>query len=302
MFITTYIVVYLTFSKLIIERLKPIYKTIHNKGMQEGLFEENIEDKDVINLVKDDVIDWAKKQANEIERLKEIENYRKEFLGNVSHELKTPVFNIQGYVLTLLDGGLYDESINKKYLQRAEKSINRLISIIDDLETISYLEHGRLNINFEAFDLCALIDEVLENYDDKARKKSISLINEVKQKRSVMVRGERSRIYQVFGNLVSNAINYGKEGGHVIIRSYDMDKHILIEVEDNGIGIPKDSLSRIFERFYRVDKSRSREQGGTGLGLAIVKHILDAHGQKINVKSEYGKGTSFTFTLEKNYK
>ncbi|MFH2095920.1 MAG: ATP-binding protein [Bacteroidota bacterium] len=298
-FIVIYIVVNLFLHKFVIEKIKPIYKTIHSINVADGRLIENFEDKDMISVVKDEVIDWAKNKSQEIKKLKETEKYRKEFLGNVSHELKTPIFNIQGYILTLIDGGLEDPNVNKKYLAKAEKSIERLISIVEDLEAISKIESGELELKYESFDILKLAGEVFESIEIRAQTKGISLEFGNIFSDPVMVYADRQQIFQVLNNLVSNSINYGNEKGKTMIEIFDMDKHILVEVTDDGVGIPEESIPRIFERFYRVDKSRSRDQGGTGLGLAIVKHILEAHNQKINVRSRPGKGSSFAFTLDK---
>jgi two-component system, OmpR family, phosphate regulon sensor histidine kinase PhoR len=251
-----------------------------------------------IDKLDNEILAWADDRKNEIERLKKLEVYRKEFLGNVSHELKTPIFNIQGYVLTLLDGGLEDPAINRDYLMRAERSIDRMITIIDDLESISQLETGELQIEQERFDIVALAKDVCEGQEMKATGKGIILTLPGDPK-PLFVFADRFRIRQVLTNLVVNSIKYGKEYGETKIRFYDIGSTISIEVADNGLGIGKEHLPRLFERFYRVDKSRSREMGGTGLGLAIVKHILEGHNQSINVMSTEGVGTVFSFTLKK---
>jgi two-component system phosphate regulon sensor histidine kinase PhoR len=251
-----------------------------------------------IDKLNTEIAAWADDRKNEIERLKKLEVYRKEFLGNVSHELKTPIFNIQGYVLTLLDGGLEDETINRDYLMRAERSIDRMITIIDDLEAISQLETGELQIEPEKFDIVALAKDVCESQEMKATGKGIILTMPGDSK-AQFVFADRFRVRQVLTNLVVNSIKYGKEYGETKIRFYDAGDNISIEVADNGLGIAKEHLPRLFERFYRVDKSRSREMGGTGLGLAIVKHILEGHNQSISVMSTEGVGTVFSFTLKK---
>lgn len=238
----------------------------------------------------------------EIDRLQQLENYRKEFIGNVSHELKTPVFNIQGYLETLLDGGLKDETINQKYLERALNSVNRMIGIIDDLETITLHEAGELELNPEPFDLSLLVKEILESYELKARKKKIDLSLQNTGGSEKIAVGDKKLIRQVISNLVSNSIRYGKESGESKIRLADVGDKIHIEVADNGLGIPEGHQQRVFERFYRVDKSRSREQGGSGLGLSIVKHIIEAHRQEIKLMSTPGAGSVFSFYLAKSVK
>lgn len=245
-----------------------------------------------------EIVAWAEDRKEEIERLKKLEVYRKEFLGNVSHELKTPIFNIQGYVLTLLDGGLEDPSINRNYLVRAEKSVDRMITIIEDLEAISQLETGELQLETERFDLVALVKDVVDAQEMKATEKGI-ILTMPEENKHLFVIGDRFRIRQVIVNLIVNSVKYGKEYGETKIRFYDAGDNVLIEIADNGIGIAKKHLPRLFERFYRVDKGRSREQGGTGLGLAIVKHIIEAHGQTIDVMSTEAAGTVFSFMLKK---
>lgn len=251
-----------------------------------------------INNLNQEIIAWADDRKNEIERLKKLEVYRKEFLGNVSHELKTPVFNIQGYVLTLLDGGLEDPEINRNYLVRAEKSVDRMITIIDDLEAISQLETGELRIERERFDITLLVKDIIDAQEMKATDRGIILSMQDNTK-PIFVYADRFRIRQVIVNLIVNSVKYGKEYGETKIRFYDVGDTVMVEVSDNGIGIGKEHLPRLFERFYRVDKSRSREQGGTGLGLSIVKHIIEAHNQTIDVMSTEGVGTVFSFTLKK---
>jgi two-component system phosphate regulon sensor histidine kinase PhoR len=298
--IVSYFMVLFILNRYINDKIKPIYKTIREvpvSGKKDKLTE--IISTTNISEVQKEVEEWAKNQTQEITRLKDLERYRKEFVGNVSHELKTPIFNIQGYVLTLLDGGIDDPKINKLYLQRTEKSIDRMISIVADLESITKLESGELTLNFVEFDLVRLTEDAFELAQMLASERNISLQFATKTEKPIMVRADKKRIMEVMNNLVGNGIKYGKKRGHVKVGFYDLHETILIEVSDNGIGMDKIDLHRIFERFYRVDKSRSREQGGTGLGLSIVKHIIEAHDQTINVKSVIDKGTTFTFTLEK---
>ena len=249
---------------------------------------------DVLSKIKKSLMEWSSNKASEIDRLKEMERYRKEFLGNVSHELKTPIFNIQGYILTLLDGGLEDSSVNRLYLERSEKSINRMIHIVEDLESIARLESGELRLNFEPFDLVRLVDEVFEMEEQAAGKARITLETE---RKSVWVYADRKLIMEVMDNLVANSIKYGRKNGTTTVTYTERDDLWRISVSDNGIGIDEKDRKRIFERFYRCDKSRSREQGGTGLGLAIVKHIVEAHGQTISVQSVSGQGSTFMLTL-----
>ena len=228
--------------------------------------------------------------------LNKAEKYRREFLGNVSHELKTPIFNIQGYIETLLDGALYDKEVNKKYLKRTSKSVDRLIYIIQDLESISRLDSDRIDLDIREWNLGRLVDEVIEQFEIKSNKKNIKLINK-KSSTDLIVVADKDKIEQVLYNLVSNSIKYGKRGGTTVISSHQGKGGCFVHVKDDGIGIAEKNIKRLFERFYRVDKSRSREQGGTGLGLAIVKHIIEAHDQKITVKSEPKRGTRFIFSI-----
>lgn len=291
-FFGSYFLVYRSVKKYIYDRVKVIYKSLHR---QKGASELADTDLDKVNK---DVEDLASQRQKEIDDLKMMESFRREFLGNVSHELKTPIFNIQGYIHTLLDGALYDENVNMQYLDRTSKSVDRMINIVEDLEMISKIESDRLELEFTDWDIVAMTQEVLEQVEMKAKKRSVSLKFE-KDYPPISVNGDRDKMMQVITNLVVNSIKYGKEGGTTEVRFYEMGENILVEVADDGIGISEQNLPRLFERFYRVDKSRSREQGGTGLGLAIVKHIIEAHKQSINVRSTEGVGTTFSFTLRK---
>ncbi|MCX6236246.1 MAG: ATP-binding protein [Bacteroidia bacterium] len=299
-FVISYFTTLYILSVLINDKITPIYKTIREVPIEGKRMTRLIYGtRDIIAEVDQEVKLWAEDKLAEIDRLRDLEKYRKDFVGNVSHELKTPIFNIQGYILTLLDGGLEDPKINRLYLERTEKSIDRMISIVEDLESITKLESGEMKLNIEPFDLVKLTEEVFELELRDANTRRISMNLAVKANKPVIVMADKKRIFEVISNLVGNAIKYGKKGGNVNVVFYDMDKMVLIEVSDDGIGIEKKDLIRIFERFYRVDKSRSRMQGGTGLGLSIVKHIIEAHEQTINVKSQTDKGTTFTFMLEK---
>ena len=253
----------------------------------------------IISQVNDDVAQWARDKVNEITLLRDTEQFRREYIGNVSHELKTPLNNIQGYIETLIDGGLKDDEINMKYLERTDRNISRLISIVTDLDTISKFESGVMKLNMEDFDLVDVVEEVLDFNDQKASTKHIALKLHNATEKPVMVHADKNRIYEVITNLVVNSINYGVESGTTKVIISDIENKYLIDVQDNGIGIAEENLSRVFERFFRVDKSRSRESGGTGLGLAIVKHIMEAHNEMISVKSKIGEGTTFSFTLKK---
>tara|TARA_B100000767_G_scaffold40211_1_gene33860 strand:+ start:1554 stop:2597 length:1044 start_codon:yes stop_codon:yes gene_type:complete len=243
---------------------------------------------------------FARNKKLEIEALKIRENYRREFIGNVSHELKTPLFTVQGYIETLLDGALNDEKIREKYLKRAKKGVERLTYIIKDLDMITKLEVGELHLEKETFDIIDLIENVFESLEMKASKNLISLTFNEKYQNPIWVKADKDRIQQVLSNLIVNSIKYGiNKGTTELSVEYLIMNKVLIRVADNGEGINNDEIPRLFERFYRVDKSGSREQGGSGLGLSIVKHILDAHNEKIYVESQIGIGSEFSFTLEK---
>lgn len=296
-FIVVYILVYYLLNNFIFEKINPIYKTILSLNISDKDLKSRLEDKDMVLEVNREFKLWANKKTQEIDQLKQMAEYRKEFIGNVSHELKTPIFNIQGYILTLLDGGLEDPVINRPYLEKTEKSINRMISIVNDLEEIARLDSGELALNYSVFDLTKLVKEVFESQELSARDKGIKLV--ISSDKPVFVHADKEQIDHLFTNLIVNSINYGKDYGKTEVFFLNMGDNILVEITDNGIGIPKSDIPRVFERFYRVDKSRSRNSGGTGLGLAIVKHIIEAHNQTINVRSSLNGGTSFAFTLKK---
>jgi two-component system phosphate regulon sensor histidine kinase PhoR len=243
---------------------------------------------------------FARDKKMEIESLKVREEYRREFLGNVSHELKTPLFTVQGYLLTLLDGAMDDKNIRKKYLQRAEKGVERLVYIVNDLDMITKLELDTLGIETSKFNIVDVIQNVLDLLEMRASKKNILLTFDMKYVRPINVIADLEKIQQVVTNLVENSIKYGKENGTTEVSIEDfVNNKVIIKVIDNGEGIEKQHIPRLFERFYRVDKSGARSEGGSGLGLAIVKHIIERHNEKINVESEFGKGSEFSFTLEK---
>ena len=297
--VISYAVILWGISQFIDKKFRLIYKTIHNLKL--GLKREPLTldmSEDIFGKIREEVIEWDKNNRKEIERLTDQEEFRRDFLGNVSHELKTPIFSIQGYILTLLEGGLEDDTINRSFLQKAEKSLNRMIEMVDDLDEIAKLESNRIELNLQPFNIVNLANEVVEAVEYKAKKKGIKL-SVSNQSSSVIVTADAAKITQILTNLLMNSINYGKEGGKTNIRLYDLAENILVEVKDNGKGIAEEHLPRLFERFYRVDKGRSRADGGSGLGLAIVKHIVEAHKQTINVRSTLGEGATFSFTLKK---
>lgn len=293
-------VVYFLVGNFLYGKIKVIYKTLASfKNVDEKELRKFNSAEDILGNVNLEVEEWDKNRTDEIAELKRNEIFRKEFLGNVSHELKTPLFNIQGYIHTLIDGGLNDAEVNLHYLQRAARSAERLCLIVEDLESISKLEAGELMLDQRIFDVTELVKDVFDSLELKAKESNMTLRFKNENQAPLFVSGDKERLRQVFVNLLVNSIKYGKAGGDTVIAFEDLHEKLLVEVIDNGIGIGPEHLPRLFERFYRVDKSRSRDQGGTGLGLSIVKHILEAHQQTISVKSSYGIGTTFAFTLSK---
>jgi two-component system phosphate regulon sensor histidine kinase PhoR len=299
LFLVTYSIFRYTLEKFIYSKIRLIYKSIHSikVGRKEKLPARH--ENNIIEHVHQEVEKWGSEKEKEIEQLITLEQYRREFIGNISHELKTPLFNIQGYVSTLLDGALDDPAINREYLKRTEKSIERLVKILEDLDEISQLESGQVKLNITRFDLVCIVKEVAEMLEMKAYKHDIRFnLNE--PEKPVMVEADKEKIRQVITNIIDNSIRYGNpEGGRTKISFFDMDEYILTEITDNGIGIEPDELPRVFERFYRTSKGRAATRKGKGLGLAIVKHILEAHRQTVNVRSTVGVGTTFGFTLKK---
>ncbi len=293
-----YLFTFVVLLKVVVNQITPIYKTIYSvdtskKSIRDSLMHTPIE------VAKKEVKEWAEQKQKELSLLYDQERYRREFVGNVSHELKTPIFNIQGYILTLLDGAVEDPQVCRKYLERTEKSVNRLITIIEDLDSITRLESNEVPLNYGTFDIVRLVEETLESLEITAKRKNIKLSCDDGLGEPIMVVADRQKISQVIINLVVNSITYGRENGSTHISFSLMPERVLVEVADNGVGIDKKDLPRIFERFYRADKHRSRESGGSGLGLAIVKHIIEVHEQSINVRSALDKGSTFAFTLKK---
>ena len=252
------------------------------------------------SIVLENFLTSYKTRLEEINILKDQENYRREFLGNVSHELKTPLFTIQGYILTLIEGALKDKKVRGKYLRRSAKGVDRLISIVKDLDLITQFESGIKTVDKTDFNIYELIENVYDLMEFESEKNNTKLLVNYQNNTPVIVNADKERILQVLTNLVVNSIKYGKEGGYteVKVEEYDKDS-IIVRVKDNGEGIEDEHLPRLFERFYRIDKNRSRKKGGSGLGLSIVKHIIEAHQEQIFVESKIGQGTEFSFTLQK---
>lgn len=298
--VCSYFIIIFYLKKYIYRKIKVIYKNIHKHKLSADEKKEFVNvDTNIIEQVEKEVEEWAESQDLEIQKYKTWAEYRRKFVGDISHELKTPIFNIQGYVHTLLDGAIYDEKINLSFLKKAAKNVERLHTIVEDLAAISRLESGELVLEMQTFDIRALTEEVFEELEIKALENKINLEFKDGASAGYKVSADQESIRQVLINLVNNSIKYGHSSGRTKVGFYDMDKYILVEVADNGIGIPKEHINHVFDRFYRVDKSRSRAQGGSGLGLAIVKHIIEAHKQTINVRSASGLGSTFGFTLEK---
>lgn len=296
-FIMTFIISQYRLEKFIFQRLKKIYDSV--SILDSADFNKTYITSDVDKLSKE-VQKFAENKQKQIKSLTLRENYRREFLGNVSHELKTPLFTVQGYLLTLADGAMNDKNISHKYLERANKGVDRLIAIVKDLDLISKLESANFDLNKQHFNIIEVIQNVFDLLEMKAKKRNISLLFNKYYEFPIMVIGDIERIEQVLTNLLVNSIKYGKIGGTTVVSIENFKKEkILVKVSDNGEGIKKEHHKRLFERFYRVDQSRSREQGGSGLGLSIVKHIVEAHSEQIFIESEYKKGSVFSFTLEK---
>lgn len=297
----SFAIFYFLIQQFITERLNILYRSI-----RKGKFDKKEDDAprmrgDVIGEAEKATKNWSEENLQVITRLKEQEKFRREFLGNLAHELKTPVFSIQGYILTLLDGGLEDETVNRQFLERASKATDRMTTILEDLDKLTKLEAGRIELQLSHFDIVALVSDVFDELEMKAKKRKIKL-RFAKEYDSKYVHADKSRITQVITNLISNSISYGSDKGETIVRFYLLDDIVTIEVSDNGPGIPEVDLPRLFERFYRVEKSRNRNEGGSGLGLAIAKHFVEAHGQTISVRSTIGVGSTFTFGLDRGKK
>ena len=299
-FAVAYIANFYMVRYYIFRRIKLIYKIIHRHKLPTDFKAGKLDmTQNVLKDVEQEVGEWADQNDRDIEELERLATYRRRFIGDVSHELKTPIFNIQGFIHTLLDGAIHDPEVNTKYLQRAARNVDRLQVIVEDLETINKLEAGQMVLDLREFDVHDLAEDVFSDLEMRARERNIKLTFKEGANQRFRVRADKESIRQVLINLVHNSIKYGREGGLTKISFYDMENYILLEVSDNGIGIEEDNMKHVFDRFYRADKHRSREAGGTGLGLSIVKHIVEAHKQTINVRSTIGQGSTFGFTLEK---
>jgi two-component system phosphate regulon sensor histidine kinase PhoR len=296
LFYINFLIVKFFIEKYVFRKIKLIYKLIYDSKKDKSADDINKESLEDVNTK---VIEWAENTKKEIASLKSLEEYRKNYVGNISHELKTPIFTIQAYLHTLIEGGIYDENINLDYLKRAADNTERLQNIVEDLDIINKLESGIAELDIRKFDIRELVKDIFLDLKSIAKKKKIKLQLKEGASSSYFVLADRESIRQVFTNLLVNSIKYGKEGGITKVSFYDMDSELLTEISDNGIGIEDKHLKHVFDRFYRVDSSRSRKQGGSGLGLSIVKHIIEAHDQTINVRSTLDIGSTFGFTLAK---
>ncbi len=296
-FLVSFVIIQLRVEKFIYRRIKKIYDEV---SLLESSSLANVPVTTDMKTLTEEIGKFAQGKKIEIDTLKIREEYRKDFLGNVSHELKTPLFTVQGYILTLLDGAMNDKKIREKYLQRAAKGVDRLIYIIKDLDLITKLEAGDLHLVPVSFDIVELIQQVFDMLEIRAQKKEITMSFDLEYTQPIMVTADKDKIQQVLINLIVNSIKYGHKGGTTEISIENLIKNkIIVRVTDNGEGIEKSNIPRLFERFYRVDKSGARSEGGSGLGLSIVKHILEAHEEKIYVESVPDVGSEFSFTLEK---
>jgi two-component system phosphate regulon sensor histidine kinase PhoR len=297
-YLVSFFIIQYRVENFIYKRVKKIYDNV--TLLDATTLRPNQITTDMATLTRE-VEKFAEGKKLEIETLNIRETYRKEFMGNVSHELKTPLFTVQGYILTLLDGAMKDKTVRKKYLQRAGKGVERLIYIVKDLDMITKLETGDLHLLWENFNIVEMVQNSFDLLEMKAARKNISLTFDIDYEESIWVHADRDRIQQVLTNLIVNSIKYGKEDGTTEISIENLIKNkVIVRVTDNGEGIPSAHIPRLFERFYRVDQSGSRREGGSGLGLAIVKHVIEAHGEKIYVESAVEVGSEFSFTLEKS--
>ena len=292
---------YFLLKHFIEDRIQTIYRIIdHGTNIQVN--EPKIDlNTDVIGKAASESVVWANERKKEIAKLKEQAAFRRDFLGNLAHELKTPVFSIQGYILTLLEGGLEDEKVNRKFLERASFAAERMTEILEDLDQIMNLEVNKVALKMEAFDLVKLTKDIMISFEEKSHEKAIKVVMD-KRYEPIYVKADRAKIGQVLTNLIANSINYANEDGTTTIRFYTINQTLMTEISDNGIGIAEKDIPRLFERFYRVEQSRNRNQGGSGLGLAICKHIIESHNETIGVKSKLGAGSIFSFSLKKSQK
>lgn len=299
---TTYILVNIVLEFLFFRELRSIYEMfeqIKNNDLPKVQRSKKFGHSS-LNQIQEEIYSFAHGKQNEIEELKQLAKFRRQFLADVSHELKTPIFAAQGFVHTLLDGAIKDKENRMKFLKKAARNLDGLDMLVQDLLTVSHMEAGDITMHLEPVDICEDIYEVFDQLETSAQKSSINLVMSHKRGEELFVLADGQRIYQVLVNLISNAVKYSDEGSEVSVSLVDLGDTIDIVIKDTGIGIPTEHLNRIFERFYRVDKSRARAIGGTGLGLSIVKHIVEAHNSDIKVVSTTGEGSEFSFELQKH--
>ncbi|GAA4838592.1 sensor histidine kinase [Algivirga pacifica] len=312
-FSSTFILSYFTLEFMIFRELNKIYNKVdglknnpifsNEPLMKQNEVQERILQKEKVNplkMINQEISDFASKTEQEIDKLKKMESFRREFMANVSHELKTPIFATQGYILTLLDGAMDDEKVRQKFLKKAAKSLSQLNHLVEDLLTLSKIESGQIKMDFEVFDIQDLMVDAYEQLEHKASKKDITIHLDLPDNESLEVNADYNRLMQVMLNLVTNAIKYNHEGHNVTIQLKEKEDRVKVSIIDDGMGIPEEDQGRIFERFYRVEKSRTKKQGGSGLGLAIVKHILSEHNSYMSLTSKLGEGSTFSFELEKH--
>ncbi len=294
--LTSFYIFYFFVERFINDRLKVVYRSIRRGKTNKGKKTRYSMNDEVFQDAEDATKIFADDNQLEFSKLQEQEIYRREFLGNLAHELKTPVFSIQGYILTLLDGGLEDEKVNREFLERASIATDRMVSLLEDLDGITRMESNTLKLDLNNFSIGDLTKEVIDSLEMKAAEKGIKLT--YPKEMNLHVHADRSKISQVLTNLIGNSITYGNDNGETNVRLFQMNDLILVEVADNGPGIKHKYLHRLFERFFRIEKSRTRNEGGSGLGLAIAKHIVESHKQSITVRSTVGMGSTFAFTLD----
>ncbi len=297
---SSYLLISIVLEFIFFKEINRIYEVFNKLGEKDYSFVEELEVKKTLNPLKkinQEIFSYAAVKQQEIEELKRMAAYRREFLADVSHELKTPIFAAQGFVYTLLDGAVKDKAVRGKFLKKAAKSLDGLEMLVNDLLTLSHIEAGEIKMHFEWFSLRDLMQDVFDQFEGKADKKSIDLQFDQTYTNEIKVYADYQRIFQVMLNLISNAIKYSEDNTKVIVGFDVKEKEVAVSIRDHGTGISPDHIKRIFERFYRIDKSRSKDRGGTGLGLAIVKHIIEAHGSSVSVTSAVGKGSTFSFNL-----
>ena len=296
-FLICFFIIQIRMERLFFKRIKAIYDDLEFSADSVISTSRVVSDMDALI---ENVGQFTKMKRAEIELLKRDEEFRREFLGNIAHELKTPLFTVQGYILTLLDGAVKDKAVSKKYLSRANKGVERLIYLVKDLDFLTNLEQGNIRLELDNFDIVVLINNVFEMMEIRLKKSNVTLEFDKDYNEPILVYGDYERIQQVLTNLIVNSIKYGTKGGKTEVRIQLFDKEkLIIRVKDNGEGIEDENLPRLFERFFRIDKSGNRKKGGSGLGLSIVKHIIEAHGEQIFVESQLNVGSEFSFTLSK---